>query len=110
MYRSKLLIALGFFAMLVLAPMALQAGSPLKSTVASAAVPAAEVGPQEVELSAAATLVETSGQAQPYSATLIILGLSLILLIPVGLEWVAPQSVSQAFGYRQARMLKRASP
>lgn len=80
-----------------------QAGRPV-------AIPETPVIQTAAAAGGAATEVATLSVSHTQSATLFILGMSVLLLLPVGIELLAPGSVGQAFRRHEAIMARRVQP
>lgn len=108
MNRSTYFRILAFVVAFVAIQLTAKAGGP--DPVYAAATPEkVEIQDSPKTVVAEKAVVETD-LGVPAAATTVILGLTLLLLIPVGIEWLAPHSVEQLFSSRRTFMQKRVSP
>jgi hypothetical protein len=85
------------------------AGRPLPADAVPAHLPVRSVSAGSSSQPVLPTDAQADGDEHSIAA-LFILGMSLFLLLPVGIEAIAPCSITKAFGYRRALMQRRVQP
>ena len=106
MNHSSLLRIIAFGFSLLAITLSLSAGTPVNPTGGHSFEKAAATTPLVVGEASQAEAITHGSEA----ATVFILGFTLLLLVPVGLEYFAPKTLKSLFSHRRASLNHRVLP